>query len=82
MTFGEEGTSGARVHNLDSVRAILDVFQQHGHDEIDTARTYSNGTSEEYLGKINWQERGLRLDTKLYPNTVSGRSFPVLLKKL
>lgn len=70
MTFGEEGKEGARVHDLKDVNAILDVFQAHGHYEIDTARTYSGGTSEEYLGKIDWKKRGLVMDTKLYPNAV------------
>lgn len=41
--------------------------------QIDTARTYSGGTSEEYLGKIDWKKRGLVMDTKLYPNAVSPR---------
>ncbi|KZS98927.1 Aldo/keto reductase [Sistotremastrum niveocremeum HHB9708] len=68
MTFGEEGKEQARVHNLEDVKAILDVFQSHGHYEIDTARVYCGGTSEEYLGKIGWQERGLKMDTKLYPS--------------
>ncbi|EIW65256.1 Aldo/keto reductase [Trametes versicolor FP-101664 SS1] len=68
MTFGEKGKEGARVHDLEGIKAILDVFQSHGHYEIDTAKTYSQGTSEELLGKINWKERGLAMDTKLYPN--------------
>ncbi|KAI8992796.1 Aldo/keto reductase [Trametes punicea] len=72
MTFGEPGKEGARVHDLKDVEAILDIFQAHGHYEVDTARTYTGGTSEEYLGKINWQKRGLLIDTKLYPN--AGRS--------
>ena len=38
--------------------------------QIDTARTYTGGTSEEYLGKIDWKKRGLVMDTKLYPNAV------------
>ncbi|KDQ59547.1 hypothetical protein JAAARDRAFT_33126 [Jaapia argillacea MUCL 33604] len=67
MTFGEPGKEGARVHDLKDVEAILDVFQAHGHYEIDTARIYCGGTSEEYLGKIDWQKRGLKMDTKLYP---------------
>lgn len=87
MTFGEEGKEQARVHNLEDVKAILDVFQSHGHyevcdllssvsvatndtNQIDTARVYCGGTSEEYLGKIGWQERGLKMDTKLYPSPV------------
>jgi len=67
MTFGEEGKEQARVHDLETVNKILDVFQSHGHFEIDTARVYGGGTSEEYLGKINWQKRGLVMDTKLSP---------------
>jgi aflatoxin B1 aldehyde reductase len=96
MTFGEEGKEQARVHNLEDIKAILDVFQRHGHDEvrhdasasvrhirttsrietrsdhlssnyqIDTARVYGHGTSEEYLGKLRWKERGLKMATKLY----------------
>lgn len=45
--------------------------------QIDTAKTYSQGTSEEFLGKINWKERGLAMDTKLYPNAVRSCSFQV-----
>ncbi|KAI0816020.1 Aldo/keto reductase [Trametes gibbosa] len=71
MTFGEEGKEGARVFDLKGVEDILDVFQAHGHYEIDTARTYTGGTSEEYLGKIDWKKRGLVMDTKLYPNAAS-----------
>lgn len=37
MTFGSEGLEGARVHNLDDVKAILDVFQKHGHTEVNSA---------------------------------------------
>ncbi|KAH9919021.1 Aldo/keto reductase [Fomitopsis serialis] len=70
---GEESKEGARVHNLSDVEAILDVFQAHGHTEIDTARTYTGGTSEEYLGKIDWRSRGLKIETKLYPNVANKR---------
>ncbi|RPD76825.1 Aldo/keto reductase [Lentinus tigrinus ALCF2SS1-7] len=73
MTFGEEGKEGARVNDLKEVEAILDIFQAHGHYEVDTARTYTGGTSEEYLGKINWNKRGLVMDTKLYPNVAHAR---------
>ncbi|ETW77434.1 hypothetical protein HETIRDRAFT_37198 [Heterobasidion irregulare TC 32-1] len=72
MTFGAPGTEGARVHDLKDVEAILDVFQKHGHIEVDTARTYCSGTSEEYLGKIDWKGRGLKMETKLYPNVRPG----------
>ncbi|KAJ7124547.1 Aldo/keto reductase [Mycena epipterygia] len=68
MTFGAPGTNGARVTELKDVEAILDVFLKHGHREIDTAIAYCGGTSEEYLGKINWQEKGILMETKLYPH--------------
>ncbi|KAL5488390.1 hypothetical protein ACEPAI_6498 [Sanghuangporus weigelae] len=68
MTFGAPGVEGARVTDLKDVEAILDAFQKHGHDEIDTALVYCDGTSEEYLGKLGWQKRGLKMDTKLYPS--------------
>jgi len=67
MTFGEEGQEGARVHDVKDIEAILDVFQAHGHHEIDAARTYCGGTCEEYVGKVDWKSRGLKLETKLVP---------------
>lgn len=61
------GAEQARVHDLADCAKILDVFQSHGHNEIDTARVYGGGSSEEYLGQLQWQQRGLVLDTKLSP---------------
>ncbi|KAJ7087330.1 Aldo/keto reductase [Mycena belliarum] len=74
MTFGEEGKDGARVHDLKDVEAILDVFLKHGHRELDTARVYCDGTSEEYLGKIDWQKKGILMETKLYPSVAAART--------
>ncbi|KAJ3782044.1 Aldo/keto reductase [Lentinula aff. detonsa] len=65
MTFGKEGTNGARVHDVKDVEAILDEFLKHGHTEIDSARVYAGGTSEELLGQIDWRSKGLKLETKL-----------------
>ncbi|KAH6654661.1 keto reductase [Truncatella angustata] len=67
MTLGKEGAEQARVHSLDEAGKILDVFQAHGHVEVDTARTYAGGSTEEYLGALDWQSRGIVLDTKLSP---------------
>jgi aflatoxin B1 aldehyde reductase len=61
-------TLGARVHSRDDAAGILDVFQGHGHSEIDTARLYGAGSSEEMLADLAWQNRGLVMGTKLYPN--------------
>ncbi|KAJ9137482.1 Aflatoxin b1-aldehyde reductase [Pleurostoma richardsiae] len=68
MTLGREGAEQARVHDLKDCAEILDVFQRHGHNEVDTARTYGGGSSEEYLGQLDWQKRGIVMDTKLSPN--------------
>jgi hypothetical protein len=40
--------------------------------KVDAARTYCGGTCEEYLGKIDWKGRGLKMETKLVPRIVSG----------
>ncbi|KAF8852508.1 keto reductase [Acephala macrosclerotiorum] len=65
MTLGKEGAEGARVHGLEDCASMLDILQKHGHSEIDTARVY--GASEELLGQLGWQERGILMDTKLNP---------------
>lgn len=54
---------------------MLDVFQKHGHDEIDTARVYGGGSSEAYLGQLEWQERGLVMGTKLMPKKFGPFSY-------
>lgn len=54
------------------------MFQAHGHNEIDTARVYGGGSSEEYLGQLKWQERGIIMDTKLSPrkkNIVGAKTY-------
>jgi aflatoxin B1 aldehyde reductase len=68
MTFGHEGTEQGRVYNLPDCSAILDIFQAYGHNEIDTARFYAEGTSEQILGDLEWQKRGILMDTKFYPS--------------
>ncbi|CZS98637.1 related to potassium channel beta subunit protein [Rhynchosporium graminicola] len=73
MTFGRQGTEQARVHSLQDCSAILDIFQSHGHNEIDTARFYGEGSSEEFLGDLDWKKRGLVMDTKFYPT--AGRNM-------
>ena len=42
-----------RVHTLEDTTAILDTFQKYGHNEIDTARVYGDGSSEEYLSELH-----------------------------
>ncbi|RAL11225.1 aldo/keto reductase family protein [Aspergillus homomorphus CBS 101889] len=71
MTFGKPDTLGARVFDTATAATILDVFQRHGHREIDTARLYGHGSSEEMLAALDWQTRDLIMATKLYPNISS-----------
>lgn len=69
MTFGPEGTEGARITDLPTFNEALDVFQKRGYNEIDTARTYCNRKQEAFTRQTKWNERGLTLATKIqYPN--------------
>ncbi|TCD64943.1 hypothetical protein EIP91_003401 [Steccherinum ochraceum] len=76
MTFGKAGNENVRVSDLKTASAILDVFQKHGHTEVDSARSYGGGTSETVLGELEWQKRGLKMETKLYAN--AGGALPTL----
>ncbi len=49
-------------------------MQKFGHNEIDTARIYGDGSSEEWLGQLHWQDRGMLIATKLSPI----KRFPAL----
>eukprot|EP00026_Physarum_polycephalum_P012412 Phypoly_transcript_12716.p1 GENE.Phypoly_transcript_12716~~Phypoly_transcript_12716.p1 ORF type:complete len:333 (+),score=58.42 Phypoly_transcript_12716:105-1103(+) len=68
MTFGEEGKEQSRIHDINTCQEVLDVFKKHGHNELDTARFYGGGTSEQYLGKMGVQSKqGMKLATKVFP---------------
>jgi aflatoxin B1 aldehyde reductase len=62
------GVEQVRTSDLGQAAKILDVFQKYGHNEIDTSRVYGAGSSEDYLAKLDWQKRGLVMDTKFYPS--------------
>ncbi|KAI0859693.1 Aldo/keto reductase [Xylaria cubensis] len=68
MSFGAAGTRGSpHINSVEQAAKVLEVFQRHGHDELDSARAYGEGTTEELLGNLKWQNRGLKMDTKLFP---------------
>ncbi|KAJ7907990.1 NADP-dependent oxidoreductase domain-containing protein [Mycena leptocephala] len=67
MLIGTGSLEAVRVTTQEATTELLDIFQKHGHSEVDTARMYVGGTSEEMLGAIGWQERGIKMDTKLFP---------------
>jgi len=72
------GAEQARVHDLTEAGKILDTFTKYGHNEIDTARVYGGGSSEEYLGKLDWQKRGIVMDTKFSPRQAADPSGIVM----
>ncbi|KAJ7696716.1 NADP-dependent oxidoreductase domain-containing protein [Mycena rosella] len=67
MTVGAPLDKFIRATTHEATAELLDVFQKHGHSEIDTARIYGGGTTEEYLAAVGWQERGLQISTKAFP---------------
>ncbi|KAF7351355.1 putative aldo keto reductase [Mycena sanguinolenta] len=68
MFIGAPGSLGAiRGTTTEAAIELLDVFQKRGHSEVDTARVYMNGTSEEMLGACGWQQRGVMVSTKIMP---------------
>ncbi|XTI82738.1 Aldo/keto reductase [Cenococcum geophilum] len=68
MTIGKPGAEMTRVTTLEATGALLDTFQAHGYTMVDTARIYGHGSSEEYLGAVGWEKRGLQIATKVYPS--------------
>jgi aflatoxin B1 aldehyde reductase len=78
MTFGPQGAVAARVHALEDQAVMLDTFQAHGYNEIDTARLYGGGETESMLSQNAWAECGLTMGTKLYPN--AGQSINKVAK--
>ncbi|KZT26245.1 Aldo/keto reductase [Neolentinus lepideus HHB14362 ss-1] len=77
MTMGAPGKNGVRNADLSDCQNILDTFFKYGHREIDTARMYAEGTTEDYLAKLDL--KGSTIDTKVYPFQ-PGIHSPALLR--
>ena len=80
MTFGPDETTGGCVTSIDEYSKILDYFQAHGYNEIDTARIYVGGKQEAFTTEARWRERGLTLATKWYPRQ-PGQHKPEVIKE-
>ncbi|KAG0208633.1 hypothetical protein BGX28_000441 [Mortierella sp. GBA30] len=69
MTFGLESTSAAtsavRVRGTENIQPFLDTFGAYGHIELDTARIYCNGDTEEALGQLPTDN--FKIATKVWP---------------
>ncbi|KAF3765239.1 aflatoxin B1 aldehyde reductase-like protein [Cryphonectria parasitica EP155] len=69
MTFGPDESTGARITSPEEYGKVLDLFQQRGYNEVDTARAYIDGKQEAFTREAGWKERGLTLATKVqYPS--------------
>ena len=53
MTIGVQGKNGVRNHEMSECQEIIDVFYSHGHRELDTARVYAEGTTDEVFMRIS-----------------------------
>lgn len=71
LTFGPPGSEshGSRITSLDDFNQCLDFYQKQGYHEVDTARQYVKGQQEGFTRDARWQERGLTLATKCYPES-------------
>ena len=61
------GAPRTRVTDINDCAAMLDTFQRHGHNEVDCARSYGGGTSEQVLAQLQWRQRGMVVGTKVNP---------------
>ncbi|KAJ7156021.1 Aldo/keto reductase [Mycena crocata] len=64
MTMGKAHIPGVRNSNVDECKEILTIFAKYG-TELDTARMYGGGTTEEVLGDLDLGN--FTIDTKVYP---------------
>ncbi|OZJ05504.1 hypothetical protein BZG36_01913 [Bifiguratus adelaidae] len=65
MTFGYSG-DGVRITDAAKVKEVLETFKSFGHDELDTARMYCGGSTEQMLGDLKAPQE-FKLATKVYP---------------
>ena len=54
MTMGEPGKNSIRIPDLKDCQEVIDIFYNHGHKELDTARMYGEGTTEEVSARATF----------------------------
>ncbi|PYI13754.1 aflatoxin B1 aldehyde reductase member 2 [Aspergillus violaceofuscus CBS 115571] len=82
MTLGPDATHGARITSLDEFSRCLDLFQEKGYGEVDTARLYDGGRQEAFTRQTGWKERGLSMATKWAPLTSGAHRAEILEERL
>ncbi|OJA18222.1 hypothetical protein AZE42_06173 [Rhizopogon vesiculosus] len=65
MSIGFDGMDGVRISREKDCQELLDIFFSHGHTELDTARIYAEGTTEQFLAKLD--VKNATIDTKVCP---------------
>lgn len=78
MTFGPDPSRGARVAHLEGLTEALNIFQERGYNELDTARGYIGGKQEGWTRDAGWKQRGMTIATKVYP-TPAGTHKPEII---
>ncbi|KAK7054935.1 hypothetical protein VNI00_003398 [Paramarasmius palmivorus] len=72
MTLGFPGKNGVRISDREECQKVIDVFLNHGHKELDTARVYGDGTTEEMMSQLDLKDAVI--DTKVHPGSGGGHS--------
>ncbi|KAJ3030848.1 UNVERIFIED_CONTAM: hypothetical protein HDU68_007623 [Siphonaria sp. JEL0065] len=70
MTFGTG--VGGRIADRAVIQEILNEFKAHGHTELDTARVYTQGNTEEVLNEVGVFDQGFAVHTKVAPGQGGG----------
>ena len=81
MNFGPDPSRGGRVTDLAEFKSALDLFQEFGYNEPDTARSYIGGKQESFTKAAGWKERGMTIATKVYPAPAGTHRAEVITKR-
>jgi len=81
MNFGPDLSRGGRVTDLAEFKSALDLFQEWGYNELDTARSYIGGKQESFTKAAGWKERGMTIATKVYPTPAGTHRAEVITEK-
>jgi aflatoxin B1 aldehyde reductase len=69
------------VTDLADFKSALDLFQEWGYHELDTARSYIGGKQESFTRTAGWKERGMTIATKVYPTLAGAHRAEVVTEK-
>jgi len=70
----KDDVGAGTLGNKDEVQAIFDEFKRHGHTQLDTARLYSEGTSETLVGDLYYEKQGFTVGTKVHSFTAGSHT--------